>query len=375
MKFRVLPLLCLLTTTGLTGCFLSSASTMEGSPGVQLTSKEGTFAAQHNFKVTVPEGSKKFQAWFAMPSENDSSQQISDWEVDSPYEAEVVYDTQGNNFLYIEAMNPRAGTFEVKTSFTVTRREIAADLDPSKTRPHSQQELAELSQYLEGSAESVIDSNTKQMAKDYVGSETNPLVAARLIYDGILGYMEYHVKDPKSNADKTMGSTGTGSSVKAYKTKCGNCTDFHSLYAAVSRSAGIPTRAVYGSFFKGPLDGKDKDQSYHCWIEFHAPNIGWVPLDVAVGDVFVRDFKANHHSRPRANLTVADGYEGPNPILVNYYFGNLEERRVSWHWGRDLVMSPPQAGKPLLWNPKAYIEIDGREHKKWTRKLTYNEIK
>ena len=40
----------------------------------------------------------------------------------------------------------------------------------------------------------------------------------------------------------------------------GNCTDFHSLYMSLSRAAGIPTRITYGSFFKGPLNGKDQDQ-------------------------------------------------------------------------------------------------------------------
>ena len=139
----------------------------------------------------------------------------------------------------------------------------------------------------------------------------------------------------------------------------------------MSRSVGIPTRIVYGSFFKGPLDGVDQDQSYHCWIEFHAPQVGWIPLDVAVADIFVDDFHANENSRPRADLTVADGYHGPDARLVEYYFGNLEERRVVWHRGRDLIMSPRQHGGPLLWNPKCYVEIDGQPSSQYKRKLTY----
>ncbi|MEZ6194433.1 MAG: hypothetical protein R3F20_01715 [Planctomycetota bacterium] len=96
---------------------------------------------------------------------------------------------------------------------------------------------------------------------------------------------------------------------------------------------------------------------------------------MAVADVFVDDFTANEYSRPRADLTVADGYHGPDPMLVDYYFGNLDERRVVWHRGRDLVMtSPRQAGDVLPWNPKGYAEADGKSVAV-ARKLTFRERK
>jgi transglutaminase-like putative cysteine protease len=25
------------------------------------------------------------------------------------------------------------------------------------------------------------------------------------------------------------------------------------------------------------LMGEDQDQSYHCWAEFYAPGLGWIP--------------------------------------------------------------------------------------------------
>jgi len=348
-------------------------STRTAGPGVHA-GRSATFDARHDFEITVPAGTKRLRAWFAMPSETDRFQTVSNWKVDAPYPTRIVHDNWGNNFLYMEASNPPAGAVAVNTRFRLTRREEKADLDPSGTRPHTHQELATLAVYLKGSSESVIDADARAMAEKVVGGERNPILASRKIYDAILAHVEYHVKDPKPDAAKTMTSTGTGSSQKCYATRCGNCTDFHSLYAAVSRAAGIPTRAVYGSFFKGPLDGKERDQSYHCWIEFHAPGVGWIPLDVAVADIFVEGFTANENSRPRANLTVANGYDGPDPALVTYYFGNLEPRRVCWHRCRDLVMKPPQDGKPLLWNPRAYVELDGKPGKV-SRILTYREVK
>jgi len=342
-------------------------------PGVHA-GRSATFDARHDFEIPVPAGTKRLRAWFAMPSEIDRFQTVSSWTVEAPYATRIVHDNWGNNFLYMEASSPPAGLVAVQTHFRLTRREVNADLDPSRTRPHTAEELETLTVYLKGSSESVIDADARAMAEKAVGGERNPILASRKIYDAVLAHVDYHVKDPKPDAEKTMTSTGTGSSRKCYATRCGNCTDFHSLYAAVSRAAGIPTRAVYGSFFKGPLDGKESDQSYHCWIEFHAPDVGWIPLDVAVADIFVEDFAANEHSKPRANLTVANGYDGPDPALVTYYFGNLEPRRVTWHRCRDLVMTPTQDGKPLLWNPKAYVELDGKPAAV-RRILTYREVK
>lgn len=330
-----------------------------------------SFKAEHRFTVTVPDGAQRVRVWCAMPSRQDPDQTVSSWKVESPYPTRIATDNWGNEFLFVEADNPKAGTFDIVTTFDIARSEVRADLDPAKTRAHTEAEKKELAKYLEGSSQSVIDANARAMARDAVGDETNPILASRRIYDAILERIEYHVKDPKPDCAKTMNSTGTGSSAKCYETCTGNCTDFHSLYAAVSRAAGIPTRAVYGSFFKGPLDGVDKDQSYHCWIEFHAPNVGWVPLDVAVADVFVDSFQANENSRPRAHLTVADGYHGPDAKLVDYYFGNIEARRVVWHRNRDLVLDPRQAGAPLLWLPKAYVEVDGKPGSAG-RKLTYS---
>lgn len=67
-----------------------------------------------------------------------------------------------------------------------------------------------------------------------------------------------------------------GSTEYCLMTKTGNCTDFHSLYASLSRSAGIPTQIIYGSLLKPTLNGLDVDASYHCWVQIFAPNIGWV---------------------------------------------------------------------------------------------------
>jgi hypothetical protein len=75
-------------------------------------------------------------------------------------------------------------------------------------------------------------------------------------------------------------------------------------------------------------------------------------------------------------LTTADGYAGADRKKVDYYFRNVEERRVTWSQGRDLILSPRQSGGPVNAMAKAYVEVDGRELAEgagWTRKLTYRQ--
>jgi hypothetical protein len=72
-------------------------------------------------------------------------------------------------------------------------------------------------------------------------------------------------------------------------------------------------------------------------------------------------------------LTTSTGYHGVDLGKVKYYFGNLDERRVVWSVGRDLVMQPPQEDGPVNSLSKIYVEVDGRQSTAWTRVFTYRE--
>ena len=60
------------------------------------------------------------------------------------------------------------------------------------------------------------------------------------------------------------------------------------------------------------------------------------------------------------------------------YIGNLDEQRVTWSRGRDLILSPKPSAGPVNALAKAYVEIDGKplaEKEGWARKLTFREVK
>lgn len=337
----------------------------------QAAPKQGDYTVTNQLVLDVPQGASNVRVWMALP-QNDAHQQISNLRIDCPLTNRITNDSQGNRVLFVEASSPPAGKVTIATSFDLSRGEQRADVDPRHTRPLNEEERARFAKELSGNANVVLSQEVRDLASQILKGETNPVIASQRLYDWMLKNVDYWVKSP---ADRR--ASPVGSSEYCLSTKTGNSTDFHSLYAALSRSAGIPTRILYGSFLNKELDGADVDQSYHCWIEFWAPEIGWIPLDVAVADIFVGDFNMTEANAELVRRTTAAGYTGPDPALVQYYFGNLEERRVLWSIGRDLELDPKPANGAINALPKAYVEIDGKpaaEKSAWTRKLTYRQL-
>lgn len=343
-------------------------------PGVE---KEGVrplrsaiFEVRHELKVMVPEGAKRVRIWFAFPQE-DPAQQVRDFWVEAPYPYRIEPDSEGNKVLFLEAENPKEKELTIVESFTLGRSEVRSGVDPSKATPLSDSDRAGMERYLRPNKYVVIDDSIRQLADQIAGDEKNPVLAARKIYDWVLRNIDYWVKDPKTKKASPVGST-----TYCLIFRTGNCTDFESLWTSLARAKGIQTRIVYGSFFKPEFDGQNQDQSYHCWAQFYAPGLGWVPHDVSVADLYAGDFATTPDNEALVRRTTADGTYGSDLERVNYYFGNLDERRVTWSIGRDLILSPRQDGDPVNALPKAYVEIDGKSHpetKGWVRKLTFRE--
>ena len=346
---------------------------------VAKTAKDGAgalrranFELRNELTVNIPEGAKKVRVWFALPQDDDAAQKVSGLRIEAPYPHRVERDSEGSKVLYLEAQNPKQKDFKVVTTFHVERTEVRTSVDPAKAKPLTDADRARYAKYLQPNKHVEINDEIRTLANQIVGNETNPVIAARKLYDWVLNNIEYWVKDPKNKKASPVGSTAY---CLAFRT--GNCTDFESLWTSLARAKGIPTQIVYGSFLKPELRGQDQDQSYHCWAEFYAPGLGWLPHDVAVADLYAGEYPVNADNEKLVRLTTADGTFGPDPARVSYYFGNLDERRVVWSRNRDLIMSPRQDGEAVNALPKAYVEVDGKEHPEktgWVRKLTYREL-
>ncbi|HEX6813054.1 MAG TPA: transglutaminase domain-containing protein [Planctomycetota bacterium] len=330
---------------------------------------QGTFRVENTLTVPVAAGAKEVRYWFPLPRKEEG-QTITDEKIEAPAGWKEATDNQGNRYVYGAVASP-GDKVVVKTSFSVLRQEENKSVDATKSRPLTDAERTEYGPWLGNDKNVVVTDEIEKLAAEICGGEKNPVLKARKLYDWTLQNVEYWVKDPSK-----WKASPVGSSDYCLKNRTGNCTDFHSLWTALARASGIPTRMKYGSIFKPSLDGQDRDASYHCWPESWFPGLGWVPNDVAVADIFVSPpIALNADNKERVTLTTANGYEGPNQAIVDYYFGNLDARRVTWTLGRDLVFAPRQAGGPVNANAKGYVEIDGTEFAKFDRKMTYREVK
>lgn len=328
----------------------------------------GTFRVESSISVPVPAGAKEVKVWFPLPRSEDG-QTVTDLAIEAPPGWREATDNQGNRYVHAAVGSP-GDKVVVKTTFTVTRQEQRVFVDPAKTRPLTDAEKKEHAADLANHTHVVANDEIQKLAAEIRGGETNPALVTRKLYDWTLANVEYWVKDPAK-----WKASPVGSSDYCLKNRTGNCTDFHSLWTALARASGIPTRMKYGSLFKPALDGIDKDASYHCWPEAWLPGIGWVPNDVAVADIFAGPITIDDNNRDRVTLTTANGYSGPQPELVEYYYNSLDPRRVTWTLGRDLLLDPKQSAGPVNMNAKGYVEVDGAELAKFDRKMTYREVR
>jgi len=336
---------------------------------IGCSNSSAKYDVKNEFEFDIPAGAKHVGIWLAKPQNVDGLTRAENFHVSATSSHKVVKDSEGNEYLYFELARPQAGKFNVTQTFQIVAKEYQAEVDPSKTRPYTSVDLKDKQQYLTSYNYAPVNDHYKKIASKVVGDETNPIKASRKIYDYVLGHVDYWVKDPKGK----LMSSGKGSADYTYKKCTGNCTDFHAFYLSISRSAGIPTKITYGSMLKKPYEGlTGKDQSYHCWIDFYAPNIGWIPLDVALADVFDGAVELNEINHPRMIGTTADGYTVPDASKVDFYFGGLENRRIVWSVGRDLKLPGQKATATVDAMPKAYYEVDGKANPaSYKRLLTF----
>jgi transglutaminase-like putative cysteine protease len=195
-----------------------------------------------------------------------------------------------------------------------------------------------MKRYLEPDKLVPLNDTIAELSRQQTAGDATPLQKARHIYDYVIATMRY---------DKSGEGWGRGDAVWACTAKRGNCTDFHSLFIGMMRSAGIPARFEIG--FPLP-EGKSEGDipGYHCWAEFYLSGIGWIPVDASEA--------------------------WKNPAKRDYFFGAHDDNRVFFTYGRDLVLSPEQKGPALNYFIYPYAESDGQPVKGLTTHFAFRDI-
>jgi transglutaminase-like putative cysteine protease len=307
--------------------------------------RSASYQINHTLSVTeIPGGAKKARVWFWLPDE-DSSQKLLDLSIShTPSGYQITRDaTNGHRYLYAEVINPES-SLSIATEFTLRRTAVSVALDPTKAGALTEIHRTEFAEYLRRDVPNMeVTSDITALAEKICGQEQNVVRQARLLFDWVVDNNNHY---SKPGAPK---SSGKGSVEYCLANKGGACTDLHSLFIAMARSRGIPTRLHFGSMLKVANEGKEMDPGYRCWVEYFVPNYGWVPMDIAAANT--------------------------NPAQRDFYFSGIDERRVHFIEGRDLDLSPRQDGPKLNLMIIAYVEVDGKPLTTFKRVLKFNEIK
>jgi transglutaminase-like putative cysteine protease len=300
---------------------VDSVARMDPNPEYLLDGDVNTVAIAYVTRVpNVPEGTELLRLWLPVPT-NSALQTITDLEFDGPVEAQLTVGREfGNRFAYFEIPNPESSV-EFTMSFTAERREQLANLEQLAEVPATESNSA----FLESGVLDVLNDEMREISASVVRGHQSTLAQARAIFDYVRSFMEY---------DKSGEGWGRGDTSYACDSARGNCTDYHSLFNALNRAAGIPSGFEIGLFLPYDFDESAELHGYHCWAHFEVPGGSWVGVDVSEAD--------------------------KDPERVDYFFGGVSNNRVSLSIGRDIVLEPAQAGPPLNFFVNPYAEADGR---------------
>ena len=301
-----------------------------------------SFRFNYSFTVKdIPSGAKRVRVWVPVP-QTDQHQTVRVLQVKAPGKTRMTQDSQyGNRMMYAEIPNPGTGKAEFTFECKITRREYArgdyAQLERADQKPTVV--LASMNRLIAPDTLIPTDGKIKELAVEVTGSKTGTVAKAKAAYDYLFTNMRY---------DKTGTGWGRGDALWACDAKRGNCTDFHSPFIGMLRADGIPARFDIG--FPLPENNDKGDiAGYHCWAEFYARKIGWIPVDISEA------WKAKEKQ--------------------DYFFGSVDANRVQFSTGRDVTLSPKQDGPALNYFVYPYVEVDGKAYDKLDKQFSFEEVK
>jgi len=323
-------------------CFAVCQLAAQVSTNPKFSPPSRTFRFTYSFTVKdIPSDAKRVRVWVPV-AHTDQHQSVRILTIQAPGETRITQEPEyGNRMLYAEIQNPASGKAEFTLTYEVVRREYSrgdyAQLKVADQKPSVVP--ASLTRWIEPDTLIPTDGKIKELAVEVSGSESGTVAKAKAVYDYLFTNMHY---------DKTGSGWGRGDAVWACDSKRGNCTDFHSPFIGMLRADGIPARFDIG--FPLPENKTEGDiPGYHCWAEFHARKIGWIPVDISEA------WQAKQKQ--------------------NYFFGSVDANRVQFSTGRDIELSPKQDAAALNYFVYPYIEIDGKPYDHIDKHFSFEEVK
>ncbi len=283
--------------------------------------------------MNAPVKAKDVRLWIPYPVSG-KYQRIYDVNITGNFTKEGIYreGEHGNIALYAEwkgQFRKRVLTY----SYKVSRRDFVMKDFPKQELPFSKKEFA---RYLRATSFGPTSGKVKALALEITRYENGVVGKARAIYNWIVANMY---------RDEGIKGCGYGKVERLITTRGGKCADISSVFVALARSAGVPAREIFSIRMPAGKTG-DMTKNQHCWAEFYDPGYGWVPVDPA-------DVRKAMLQKKTNNLKDVQG-------LVEYFFGAVDDNRIVYYTGRDVLLNPRQQGGRLDYFMYPYAEADGK---------------
>jgi len=291
------------------------------------------------------------ELWIPYPV-SDQDQTITDVQISGDFARSAVYtDKVFSTPMLYSKWEKEAKSRKLSFSFKVERREVIRRDFPKQ---EAKWDTADYEQFLQETSLAPLDGEVKKLARSITAGKKTVLEKARAIYDWTC---ENTFRDPKTRG------CGAGDVCTLLEKPGGKCADIHSVFVALARAAGVPSREVFGLRL-GKKDVEDITTWQHCWAEFYLPGYGWVPVDAA--DV--------RKAMLTENLNPGDA---KTKQYRAYFWGGIDPYRVKLSTGRDLVLNPAQPGGALNYFMYPFARVGDRildwlEPKNFTYDITYS---
>jgi transglutaminase-like putative cysteine protease len=216
-----------------------------------------------------------FKMWFPLPVVTGPQDSVT---VNSITPATYVKQPPSTNaaisLAYMEVpLDQLQGDLNVSVQFQFTHYQENFQVDPNNLGTYDKSSSL-YKQYIGSYGNIYISPAIRETAKKVVGSEKNPYLQAKKLYDYILKNIKYSFMP-----HATLWPRGERESVYVHRMKRGDCGAQSMYFSSLCRSLGIPTRTTGGwQLLLGDFAG-------HFWAEFYLPNYGWVPVDPTAADM------------------------------------------------------------------------------------------
>ena len=216
--------------------------------------------------------------------------------------------------VYFESELTEGEPLKFEIEYYYTAYAYYQEIDPQKVDYFSGNE-AEYEIYTrETQPHEAFTSEMRQLTKEIVGSEQNPYLKGKKIYDWIADNIKYSYAREYS--------TLRNISDYCLNNRYGDCGQQAILFITLSRIAGVPARWQSG-FMTFP-----EDEAMHDWVEIYIKPYGWLPVDPYMGIFF---------TSMTADLTAEQRRE-----MREFYYGNIDNYRLVPNKGHNQLLYPPK---------------------------------